>query len=163
MSDGYDQTVYGLLRRRAIIASEIRALHDQMQEKIAAVAYLDGAIRVFNPAIDLEDMPERPVPPANAAFRGEVQRALLGILRAAGEAQTTLELTDALMKVRGLNTADRILFKVIHKRVGHAMSRLRKAGHVESEKAGRGADLRWTLVAHARFDVSVGGWRNGSG
>ena len=45
----------------------------------------------------------------DAAFRGEVQRALLGILRTSGEAQTTLQLTDALMKVRGLNTADRIL------------------------------------------------------
>ena len=74
---------------------------------------IDATIRVFKPDIGLEDMPERPVPPPNAAFRGEVQRFLLDTLRRADSALTTHDLARKVMEARQLNTADRILFALI--------------------------------------------------
>ena len=46
------------------------------------------------------------------------------------------------MASRHLNTADRVLFKLIAKRTGHSLTRLRKQGFVASERCSRGAELQ---------------------
>ncbi len=108
-------------------------------------------------------MPERPVPPPNPAFRGEVQRFLLHTLRTASEPLTTHDLARAVMEARRLNTADRVLFKLVSVRTGHALSKLRRTGHVVSEREGKGALLTWRVSGKGASGEPVGGWRNGSG
>lgn len=163
MGDGFELTLQGLLRKRGEMARDVEAMREQLGVLLSGLDHIDAAIRIFNPAIDLEDMPERPVPPPNPAFRGEVQRFLLHTLRAAGEPMTTHDLAAAVMEARRLNTADRVLFKLVSVRTGHALTRLRKMGHVVSEREGKGALLTWRVSGKGASGEPVGGWRNGSG
>ena len=86
----------------------------------------------------MEDLPSRPIPPPNAAFRGEVQRFLLYTLKGAAEPLTTHELARRVMEARRLNTADRVLFKLVSVRTGHSLSRLRRRGFIEAERFSKG-------------------------
>lgn len=150
-----------MLRKRAEMARDVRALRDALADKLIAVDHLDASIRIFNPAIDLSDMPEKSALPVTTTFRGELQRFLLTTLRHSAEPRDTLELAVVLMQARRLDTADRILFRLISGRVGHCLSRLRAKGWVQSEKASKGALLRWS--ATTRVGEPVPEWRNGSG
>lgn len=153
--------VYGLIDKRAETVGKIEAMRDQLAQAMADLDSLDRAIRIFDPAIDLSELPAKPVPPSNAAFRGEVSRFLLDRLRASDTALTTLELAALIMDARGLNKADKVLAKLIGTRTGHSLSRLRKNGFVTAEKANAGGLLRWQLTRKGDGGEPVGGWRNG--
>ena len=161
--DGFETTVSGLLRKRAALVSEIEGQRLAIDASLAALATMDSAIRVFRPDIEHSDLPERPAPVASAAFRGEVQRFLLGTLRSADKAMTTTELARTIMDARKLNHADRTLAKLIRARTGHSLSNLRRAGFVVSRKFGSGSELEWKLTERGETGDVVGGWRNGSG
>lgn len=160
MDDCYQLALSGLLRKRGELTSEVEALRAQLGDKLAALDHVDATIRVFKPDIDLVDLPERPAPPPNAAFRGEVQRFLLHTLRVTGEPLTTTQLAEAVMVSRRLNVSDRVLLKLIRARTGHSLGRLRKQGFVASERFSKGAELEWRLTGRTG---DAGGWRNGSG
>lgn len=154
-------TVRGLIKKRSEIAGRIQAIHEEAARLIAALDHLDQAIRLFDPEIDFEVLPVKALPPPNAAFRGEFQRSLLEYLRGPQRWQTTDELTVKVMVQRRMNEADRALRVLTRKRVGHALTRLRRKGVVASRKAGKGALLAWKIT---RPDAQLeGGWRNGSG
>jgi len=154
-------TVRGLIKKRSEIAGRIQSIHEEAARLIAALDHLDQAIRLFDPEIDFEDLPVKALPPPNAAFRGEFQRSLLEYLRGSQRWQTTDELTVRVMVQRRMNEADRALRVLTRKRVGHALTRLRRKGVVASRKAGKGALLAWKIT---RPDAQLeGGWRNGSG
>lgn len=125
------------------MCGEVEGLRAQLSGKLDALNHIDATIRVFKPDIDLVDLPERLAPPANAAFRGEVQRFLLDTLRKAERPQTTFDTTEAVMRSRGLDPADRVLFQLIAKRTGHSLSKLRRQGQVTSYRVGKGALLEW--------------------
>lgn len=150
--------VHGLIDKRAEIVGKIEAMRDQLGQLMADLDSLDRSIRIFEPDIDIGDLPSKPVPPSNAAFRGEVSRFLLDRLRKADMMMTTLDLARAIMEARGLNIADKGLAKLISTRTGHTLGRLRKKGFVASEKANAGGLLRWQVT---REGEPVGGWRNG--
>lgn len=154
--------VHGLINKRAETVGKIEAMRDQLAQAMADLDSLDRAIRIFDPAIDLSELPGKPVPPSNAAFRGEVQRFLLDRLRVSDTALTTLDLAAAVMDVRGLNRSDKVLAKLIATRTGHSLGRLRSKGFVTAEKANAGGLLRWQLTRAGQGGEPVGGWRNGS-
>jgi hypothetical protein len=154
--------VHGLIEKRAETVGKIEALRDQLSVQLAALDHLDATIRIFQPDIDLAKLPMKPVPPPNAAFRGEVQRFLLHTLRTSERPLTTHELAEAIMRQRGLNTADKALHRTISVRTGHSLSKLRKNGFVQSEKASAGGLLRWQLTRQGEAGEPSGGWRNGS-
>lgn len=153
--------VHALIKKRSEIAGRIQAIHAEAARLVVELDYLDNAIRIFDPAIDFEDLPVKPLPPPNAAFRGEFQRSLLDMLRGTQRWQTTDQLTLKVMIQRRMNEQDRIAFVAIRKRVAHALARLRdRKGVVASRKAGAGALLAWKLT---KPDANLeGGWRNGS-
>jgi hypothetical protein len=128
------------------MVAEAEGLRAQLGLKLSALEHLDATIRVFKPDIDCADLPERPAFPLNAAIRGDVQRYFLDILRNADAPMTTLELAEASMRKRGLDPADRMLFKLIARRAGHSLAKLRASGKVESQKVGGTMALRWSLV-----------------
>ena len=154
-------TVRGLIKKRSEIAGRIQAIQEEQARLIASLDHLDQAIRLFDPEIDFEDLPVKSLPPPNAAFRGEFQRSLLEYLRGSQRWQTTDDLTVKVMVQRRMNEADRALRVLTRKRVGHALTRLRRKGVVASRKAGKGSLLAWKIT---RPDAQLeGGWRNGSG
>ena len=151
----------GLIKKRSEIAGRIQAIHEEAGRLIQALDHLDQTIRLFDPEIDFQDIPVKQLPPPNAAFRGEFQRSLLEMLRGTQKWQTTDQLAIKVMVQRRMNETDRALLVLIRKRVGHALSRLRRKGVVVSRRAGNGSLLAWKLT---KADVQLeGGWRNGEG
>lgn len=163
MEDGFEQTRFGLIRKRATLVSEIEALQAQAAQKVADLHALEQCIRIFDPAIDLEELPIRRIPPAYAAFRGEMARFFLATLREHAGGLTTHDLALALMRSRQISTADLQAVKLMQRRTGHSLHRLRDHGYVTSEKANAGGLLRWRLSVRGQRGEPVGGWRNGSG
>lgn len=106
---------------------------------------LDATIRIFNPNIDLAEVKPKPLPPRNHAFKGEVSRIVLGMLRQAIEPLTAQDIARHVMAERGLNIADKRLVRVIGKRVGACLRHYRAKGIVRSEK-GQGQFLVWRVV-----------------
>lgn len=153
--------VHGLIDKRAEIVGRIEAHRDQLGQLMADLDSLDRSIRIFEPDIDLAELRTKPVPPPNAAFRGEVQRFLLHTLRNSETALTTHELGMAVMQSRGLNTADKGLVRLISQRTGHSLAKLRERGYALSDKVGKGGLLRWTLSRKGEAGDPQGGWRNG--
>jgi len=152
--------VHALIRKRAEIVGRIQAIHAEAARLVVDLDHLDCSLRIFDPEIDFADMPVKPVPPPNAAFRGEFQRSLLEMLRGSQRWQTTDDLTVKVMIQRRMNENDMPLRVLTRKRVGHALKRLQNKGVVASRKAGRGALLAWKIT---KPDAQLeGGWRNGS-
>ncbi len=143
MDDGYQLTLHGLLRKRGELSAEVDGLRAQLSTRLDALNHVDAVILHFKPDIHLDDLPERQAPPPNAAFRGDVQRFLLHTLRNASEPMTTHDLATAVMRNRGLDPADRILFGLIAKRTGHSLTKLRRRGMVASYRFSKSAMLEW--------------------
>jgi hypothetical protein len=143
---GYDLTVQGLLRKRAEMAGQVEAIRGQLGGLIVDLSHIDAAIRVFRPDIELDDLPEGSVPAPFTGFRGEIVRFILDLLRNANGSLDTFQIAEHVMVKRGLDPADRMHFKLIAKRTGYALAKLRKAGKVTSQRAHRSAPLQWTVA-----------------
>ena len=135
----------GLLSKRAEIAGQIEHAQTALRMLIIDLDNLDATIRIFNPNIDLAEVKPKPLPPRNHAFKGEVSRIVLGMLRQAIEPLTAQDIARHVMAERGLNIADKRLVRVIGKRVGACLRHYRAKGIVRSEK-GQGQFLVWRVV-----------------
>ena len=161
--EGFELTRTGLIRKRASLVAEIEALQAQAAQKVADLHALEQCIRIFDPDVDLEELPIRRIPPAYAAFRGEMARFFLATLREHAGGLTTHDLALAIMRSRQISTADLQAVKLMQRRTGHSLHRLRDNGYVVSEKANAGGLLRWRLSVKGQRGEAIGGWRNGSG
>lgn len=160
--DGFSQTRHGLIRKRAALVAEIEALQAKAAQRVADLHALEAVIRVFAPETDFEALPVNRLPPAYAAFRGEMARFFLTMLREHPGGMTTHDLALAIMRSRQMNVHDPQAVQLIRRRSGQAMHRLRKNGFVLSEKATAGGMLRWRISVRGERGDPVGGWRNGS-
>ena len=146
MQDGYDQTLSGLLRKRAELAGEVETHRQRWEAAGMALDAIDAAIRVFNPNLNPEDLPERRPAPAFTGGVTLIQRFLLDVMRRIGKPLRTLEATDAMMAERGIDPRDRVAKTLLRKRCGDALGRLRMQGIVTSVKYGAGSELEWSLA-----------------
>lgn len=147
MTDTYQLTVQGLIRKRAELAGQVEALHMQLASLMAQLNAIDTSIRVFRPDIDLADLPEKIPPAPFTAFRGEFQRFLLDTLRQAGGPLSTFDLAEAVMGRRALDCSDRIVSRLIQRRTGYALCKLRRKGLVQSRRlGGNNGVMEWRLA-----------------
>lgn len=136
--------VAGLIRKRAEIAGQLEAAQATVRQFIIDLDNVDATIRLFDPDIDLEEIRPKPLPPRHMAFKGEISRALLSILRETGEPLTTKDLALRVMAERSLNVADPRLVRTVQKRVGASLRHLRARGLVRSDRR-KGSNLGWTV------------------
>jgi len=101
--------VTGLIAKRAELAGQIEHAQTVHRQLIIDLDNLDATLRLFVPDIDLEEIKPRPLPARDAAFRGEVARVVLGLLRTVGKPLDTQQIAMHVMAERGLNTADKRL------------------------------------------------------
>ncbi|MET3761084.1 hypothetical protein ABIB28_001626 [Sphingomonas sp. UYEF23] len=148
MQDGYDQTLSGLLRKRAELAREVETHRSQWEAASASLEAIDRAILVFNPSLLPGDLPIRTRPPIAADGTTELQRFLLDLLRRSGEPVRTLAAAAAMGAERGIDPRDRVATTLLRKRVADAFYRLRKRGIVTGAKYGSGAELEWRINQH---------------
>jgi hypothetical protein len=134
-----------LLAKRSELAGLIDHHHLELRNLIIQLDSLDATIRIFKPDIDLEVIKPKPLPPRNAAFQGEVTRAILDKLRRTQRPMSTRELSLAVMEARGLDNADAALLRTIVKRVNATLRHHKNRGVLTAE---RGADnhMLWDIA-----------------
>lgn len=137
-----DNVVSGLLRKRAEIAGKIEGAQAELRQLLIDLDNVDYTIRIFRPAIDLEDVRPKPLPPRFAAFKGEVSRVVLEALRDAKGPMTSQQLAQLLMKARGMNANDARTVQLMVKRVGACLRHHRKSNVVRAVKGAKGF-LAW--------------------
>jgi len=110
--------VTGLIEKRREIAGRIEDLQRQLKIAVCDLDHIEASLRIFKPDLDLTEHGPRPVPPPHAAFRGELTRILLETLRKAGKPLNTRDLTEVLMRERGLPLDDLKARQTMLRRVG---------------------------------------------
>jgi hypothetical protein len=135
--------VTALRSKRAELAGQIDALQDQLREAMIAVDHVDSTLRLFVPDIDLDEIKPKPLPPRHHAFKGQVTRSILTMLRTEG-AMDAKAITLRLMAERELNLNDKVLVKAMQKRIGAALRNLRERGLIGSSQ-GAGGLLLWRV------------------
>jgi hypothetical protein len=109
------------------------------------MGHLDAVIRLFDPEYDLVAIrPKRPRGP-DVAGRGERSRALLAVLREAGEPLATAEIVRRMMARAGQDGEDRRLVRMLMKRISMALARQAQRGAVRGEQ-GAGQIVLWEVV-----------------
>ena len=146
MQDGYDQTLSGLLRKRAELAGEVETHRQRWEDASASLEAIDRAILVFSPGLTASELPERRRPPIAADGTTELQRFLLDLLRRSDGPVRTLAAAAALGAERKVDPRDRVAMTLLRKRAADGFYRLRKRGVVTGAKYGSGAELEWRLV-----------------
>jgi hypothetical protein len=145
-----EEMVAGLIRKRAEIAAIIEGLQRQVKSATAQFDRVEATIRIFKPDLDFGGLMFSPVPPRHGAFRGEVTGILIATLREATEPLSTAELTETLMRARGLPVEDRRLRRTMLGRVGSSLNSLRRKKGIVSSMPGPGQTLLWRLAETRR-------------
>lgn len=139
-----DTHVLSALRdKRGELAGQIDALQDQLRAAMIDMDHIDATLRMFDPDIELDEIRPKPLPPRAHAFKGQVTRSILAMLRAEG-AMDAKAITIRLMAERELNPNDKALAKAMHKRIGAALRNLRERTLVSS-RSGPGGRLEWDI------------------
>ena len=109
-----------------------------------AVDHVDSTLRLFVPDIDLDEIKPKPLPPRHHAFKGQVTRSILAMLRKEGPMDAKA-ITLRLMAERELNLNDKVLVKAMQKRIGAALRNLRERTLTTSSE-GHGGFLLWQIA-----------------
>lgn len=141
-------TLHALLHKRAETAGKIEHLQRELRRTVGELDHLDATIRIFEPGIDLAELPNKPVPARHCAFKGEVTRVILACLRKANGPCTTPELARELMIARGLDPEDLEFRPVMVKRAGACLRNLKNKGLVRTLPS-VGQLSRWEAVRKA--------------
>lgn len=135
--------ITALRDKRGELAGTIDALQDQLRQAMIDMDHIDATLRMFDPDIELDEIRPKPLPPRHRAFKGQVTRAILAMLRNEG-AMDAKAITLRLMAERELIVNDKGLQKAMHKRIGAALRNLRERQLVTSEQT-KGGLLLWSL------------------
>ncbi|MDP7326239.1 MAG: hypothetical protein QGF48_08880 [Qipengyuania citrea] len=135
--------ITALRDKRGELAGQIDALQDQLRQAFIDMDHIDAALRMFQPDIELDEIKPKPLPPRHRAFKGQVTRSILAMLRKEGPMDARA-ITLRLMAERELNVNDSDLQKAMHKRIGAALRNLRERALVASEQ-GKGGLLVWSI------------------
>ena len=135
----------GLIRKRQEVMEAMELAQTQLRQLVLDLDALDGVIRMFSPEIDLAVVRVRPRPKRHIAFRGEVSRLILTLLRDAPEPLPTREVVRRVMETRELNQADRALYDSVRDRVGASLRGMRSRGRIASS-GDRETGVRWGLT-----------------
>ena len=141
-----DLVLSGLVKRRALIAGEIDAAQSRVRQLHADLAALDIVIRQFDPSYPVDAIAaKRPRGPASLPGGPDIGRTVLGILRDAGGPMTVAAITERVLLLRGLDTADGAVRKAVEGSASRALRHQREKGAVRNPaKAGRA--VLWELA-----------------
>src|SRR3546814_14644168 len=107
MTDGYELTLSGLLRKREELAKEAATARGHLDAQLVALDAIDAAIRVFDPTIGPEDLPHGKPLTQQPAGRSELSRFLIAFLPTNGRQCKTPTAHNALLEEPASSTGDR--------------------------------------------------------
>lgn len=141
----FPHVVTALIAKRAELAGQIENAQTEVVRLTVELDHIEASLRIFKPDLDIDGIAPRPVPPAHHAFRGEVSRILLESLRAADRPLSTTELTERVMRERGLNTKDVKLKRTMGRRIGASLNHWRRVRGALESLRGPGQVLYWQI------------------
>jgi len=147
MSDGFTQTVHGLIRKRGEIADQLAGLRYEVDKLVAQMDALDQSIRIFSPQIDFEALPGPKLPRISVAFRGEVFRHVADLFRQAQSPMTTEEVAVAVMRARRLDVANADLRRTMVHRIGSTLRKMRDKGFIRDIGKVDGGNMKLWEIA----------------
>jgi hypothetical protein len=136
--------VTGLIAKRRELAGIVQDLEKRSKAAALELVHVEAALKVFKPDIDMTSFNPRPVRPRHAAFKGETSRAVLQALRGAASSLGTNELTEIVMKARGLSLDDIKLCRTMVDRVRACLKHWRERGVLRSVQGPDGI-LVWEI------------------
>jgi len=131
-----------LRRKRDRIRDVIAAYEAKLREAQADLAHVNATLRLFEATGSPEDFPA--YIDLNRVFRrGETTNLCLAALRLEGP-QDTRQLTAKVMKAKGLDTGDKVLFQTIALRVVQTLRVRAKRGQIDGTERRKGVCV-WRL------------------
>ncbi len=130
----HEHVLAALIRKRAHLAGEADMLRTRVAQINADLAHLDAAIQLFDAELDPGTI--RPVcrRGPDAARHGERSRAMLTVMREAGEPLTAAEIARRVMVQQGLEVGDQRFAQRLKKQLLAALTRQQQRGVVRSEQ-----------------------------
>lgn len=135
-------TIAGLVDKRAELAALVKFHKAELRKIICDLDHVDATIRLFDPDADISRIKRYPT--KHRAQKGEMARFVLLALKNAKEPLTSLEITQAQIKTRGLKADDQTIV-LMRKRVGACLTAQQSAGVVRSVPTA-GPYKGWELV-----------------
>lgn len=140
----HDHLISGLTRKRGELTGQIDALVSQIAAITDDVRAIDQVMLLYRPDMRPEAIPAIAYRPRDDwAQRGEVQRAILTVMRAADGPMACADITRAVMAAREVDPG---LFPLHRKRMSRTLDKLRSRGMVVSQRQGGRGELRWEIV-----------------
>lgn len=133
-----------LLAKRNELKRLIRLCDQRLKTATAELATIDAALQIFKSEIDPGPVTIRP---AHAAFRSETAKIVLHAIRVASEKLTTWELTEIVMRERGLSVDDHKLCRTMQMRVRACLNHYRDERATLRSLRGAGGLLVWEVVS----------------
>jgi hypothetical protein len=135
-------TIAGLIDKRAELAALVKFHRAELRKVICDLDHVDATIRLFDPNADTSRVKRYPT--KHRAQKGEMARFVLLALKGATAPLTSLEITEAQIKARGLKPDDQTLV-LMRKRVGACLTAQQAQGLVRSLPSA-GPYKGWELV-----------------
>ena len=127
---GQTHIVSGLVTKRAEIDGQIIARLTEIKDLKQVLHHIDRTIKVFSPEFDLRTIRATRTNTRNALFQhGEAQRLVLGVMREHGEAMTSRQIADAIIKRKDFEALSSTITQV-QKDVSNILRRLERKGVV---------------------------------
>jgi hypothetical protein len=120
-------TVSGLIEKHREVAGQIEHHRQIVNGLVFDLEALEHAIRIFDPDANLGRA--KPVPAQHHAFRGEMRRDVLTVLRGANGLLTSLDIARRVIMLRSL-PEDQETVTMMRKRTGAALWKLKVKGIV---------------------------------
>jgi hypothetical protein len=131
-----------LRKKRDQISGVIVAYEERLREAQRDLAHVNAALRLFEASGDPREFP--PYVDLNRVFRrGETTAFCMAFLGAEG-ALDTRQLTQRIMRAKGLDTADRVLSATIALRVVQTLRMRAKRGKIDGRERRKGVCV-WRL------------------
>src|SRR5664279_122332 len=142
--------VIGALRsKRSELAGMVMSLERQLVQHRASLTHLDATMRLFDPELRPEEIPQRQRRTCNAWFRpGECLRLIYDVLRDAPAPVTTRELAERIVAMKSLVVTDDRQRALIQKTILASLNRAKET--IERVETAGVAGWRVRQAARAR-------------
>ena len=138
--------VSALKDKRIKLATHIEGLQAQLRQSVTDLDHIEAALRLFDPEVDIGELGPRKVPQVLTDTRGDTGRVILDTLRTAMRPLSTNQVTEAVMKARGLDTNDKGLCRLMSKRTFANLKHWHRKRGMVRPMPGPGQEFMWELV-----------------
>lgn len=133
------------IAKRGELTGRIEHLQEDLRQAVIDLDNVEATLRIFAPDIEIPNLAPRQVAPALPPMKGETTRIVLSAIHTAERPPTTNELTEVVMRARGLDIDNAALFRIMSKRVGACLRNLKTGRGLVRSMPGPGQQHIWQI------------------